>query len=226
MIVGVLLVASIFGIVALSALLVFRRDLVGVDLGTRSLLRLYLYLASLAGVVLVVVGVAALVDWAAAQVFGVEAIYGRPGMQPGEPDFVTAMAQQNELASRMDVLRGLTLGSFGLLVWAGHRFVRSRVSDPDEETSALRRAYDVLGMFVFGAATVILLPVGVYLALSKALLAAGELAYVQGFGDSLAGGIASAPVWLVYLMRVMRAASKRPETRMPARPAPVPTGVA
>ena len=225
MITAVLALASVFGIVVLALMLVFRMDLVGVDLGSRSLLRLYLYLGSLAGVVLVVIGAAAIVDWIGAQVFGVEAIYGRPGLQPDEPNFAVMMAQRSELASQMDVLRGATLGVFGALFWGAHRFMRSRLADEDEEHTLLRRAYNVLGMFVFGVATVILLPVGIYLALSKALLTAGDYAFVQGVGDSLAGGLASLPVWLLYLMRVVRAVPERTAPR-PRRQAPVPTGIA
>lgn len=206
MIVGVLLFVSVFAVVALTLLLVFRKDLVGVDLGSSSLLRLYLYIGSLAGIILVVIGLAALIDYAA-QVFGVAALYGRQGaiLDPNAP--VGAARQyvdQVTHRSQTDVIRGLTLLLFGALFWGGHQLARARFASAEEATSLLRRAYNVIGMFVFGVATMILLPVGTYVALSYALLTPGENVYVQGFGDSLAGGLVSAPVWLFYLMRVVR----------------------
>lgn len=218
MITGILVAAAVFGVVALTLLLIFRKDLLGVDLGTRSMLRLYLYIASLAGVILVVIGVAAIIDWGAANVFGVVAVYGRPGIDPYAPASASAqMAEQNALRSQMDVLRGITLAVVGALVWGGHRFARRLVADGDENASLLRHAYDVLGTFVFGLGTIVLLPVGIYLALSAALLTPGAGAFMQGFGDSLAGGIVCLPVWLVYLFSVIRALpAKVPTTSLRA----------
>jgi hypothetical protein len=207
MIVGVLLFVSVFAVVALTLLLVFRKDLVGVDLGSSSLLRLYLYIGSLAGIILLVIGLAALIDYAAAQVFGVAAIYGRQGaiLDPNAPaGAARQFLDQVTHRSQTDVIRGLTLLLFGALFWGGHQLARARFASAEEATSLLRRAYNVIGMFVFGVATMILLPVGTYVALSYALLTPGENVYVQGFGDSLAGGLVSAPVWLFYLMRVVR----------------------
>ena len=50
MVIGVLLAAAVLGVIVFALLLIFRGDLVGVDLSGASLLRLYLYLASLAGI--------------------------------------------------------------------------------------------------------------------------------------------------------------------------------
>lgn len=222
MVIGVLLAASVAGVIALTLLLVFRRDLVGVDLSPRSLLRFYLYLASLAGVLVVVIGAAAIIDWGMAQLFGIEAVYGRAPLAPAMGDPYTAYAHEATLRMQNDLLRGLTLVVFGAIFYGGHRFARRRLGDPGETTSILRRAYDVLGTFVFGLATVILVPVGIYQALSVAILTPPSDVFVQGFGDSLAGGIVAAPVWLLYLLRVIRAGSARAVPTRPARQAPVP----
>lgn len=205
MIIGVLAVAAVVGVVALTLLLIFRKDLVGVDLSGRSLLRLYLYLASLAGVILTVIGVAALLDWAGGNVFGIEAIYGRvpssldPGFYPPN------LANESVLRHQNDLLRGLTLVVFGAAFYGGHRLARRWLGEADAAGSVLRRAYDLLGTFVYGVATLILLPVGIYQMLSFTLITPAPDVFQAGFGDSLSGGIAALPVWLVYLYRVVRA---------------------
>jgi hypothetical protein len=89
--------------------------------------------------------------------------------------------------------------------------------------SALRRAQNVLGTFVFGVGTVILVPVGIYYALSVALLASAQDVFRQGIGDSLSGGLIALPIWLIYLRRIARAAAAEALTTTP-RPAPIAAG--
>jgi len=70
MISAVLLMTGVISAVIFMLLLVFRRDLIGVDLSARSVVRLYLYLASLAAVIVLAIGVSALLDWGTASAFG------------------------------------------------------------------------------------------------------------------------------------------------------------
>lgn len=216
MITGVLGVSAIVSVIALIALMIGRKDLVGVDLGARSLLRLYLYIGSLAGVLLVVIGLAALIDYGAAQVFGVQAIYGQQpygGIDPSTGvNYAQQYADQARLNSQMDVLRGVTFMVFGALFWGGHWFARRSFGEADEGSSVLRRAYNVMGTFVFGVGTVVLLPFGIYIALSQAVLTPNEDVYMQGFGDSLAGGIVSLAVWIYFLFSVIRALPRKAAT--------------
>ncbi len=72
--------------------------------------------------------------------------------------------------------------------------------------STLRRAYMVLGTFVFGISAIVLLPVGVYQALSMWLIPHTDDVYLPGFADALTGGIVATPIWLFYLMRMARTA--------------------
>jgi len=209
MAIGILTAAGVVGVILFALLLIFRRDLVGVDLSGRSLLRMYLFLASLAGVIVLALGVAATLTWGMASLFGMNAAYDRvPGMPEAE-----LLAQKDQ-----DLLRGLTLAVFGLLFWGGHRIGRGRLGD--DGASVLRRAYDVLGTFVFGLATVILLPVGIYQALAVAILEPMANVFRQGFGDALAGGIVAVPIWLTYLLRVIRAVPAEKPSAIAGRPAP------
>jgi hypothetical protein len=216
MVIGVLLAASVLGVVVFALLLIFRRDLVGVDLSGRSLLRLYLYLASLAAIVVFAIGVSATLDWGMSSAFGGEVVYGRPpvvqlcpvGEKCVDPEQLrTQYTHEREQRQQQDLLRGLTLVAFGALFWGGHGIVRRSLGGREDAASALHRAYNVLGTFVFGFGTVILLPVGMYFALSAALLPPAEDVFRQGVGDSLSGGLAALPIWLIYLQRIVRAAA-------------------
>lgn len=229
-VISILVAAGVIGIIVLALLLVFRKDLVGVDLGARSLLRLYLYLASLAAVIVFTVGVATTLDWGMARAFGGEAVYGRPALAqlcpPGTTCVDPARVQlqyQHERDQRQqeDLLRGVTLAVFGAIFWGGHRLARGRIRGAPEKGSTLRRAYDVLGTFVFGAGTVILLPVGIYHVLYVTLLQPPPDVFAEGIGDSLAGGLVAAALWLVYLLRVVRAISAETSPRIAAAPAAV-----
>lgn len=60
----------------------------------------------------------------------------------------------------------------------------------------------MLGTVVFGLSTIVLLPTGVYQALSNVLLSTPENYFRQG-ADALGGGIVSLPIWLIYLRLVV-----------------------
>jgi hypothetical protein len=62
----------------------------------------------------------------------------------------------------------------------------------------------MLGTVVFGLTTVVLLPTGIYQALSYLILPADAGVYRPGVSDSLAGGLVTLPVWLIYLWLVVR----------------------
>ncbi|MBU6423587.1 MAG: hypothetical protein KGJ98_02740 [Chloroflexota bacterium] len=213
MTIGILVAVGVVCTILLALLLIFRRDLVGVDLSGRSLLLLYLYLASLAGVITVAVGVSLLLSWGTGVAFGLETAYGRPPIltpcPPGQcPDPLQIAAQyqhQSEQRLSGDLIGGLTTGFFGLLFYAGHKLGRRALGE-DDDASVLHRAYVVLGTFVFGLSAIVLLPVGVYQALSIWLIPHTDDVFVPGIADSLTGGIVATPLWLYYLMRMARGA--------------------
>ena len=212
MISGVLIAAAFVGTIVFALLLIFRRDLVGVDLAARSLLRLYLYLASLVAVIVFAIGVAGVLDWGMASAFGGEAVYGRPPLEmvcpaaekcPDPEQLRLQYLHERQQSQDRDLIRGLTLTFFGATFWGAHVLGRRAAAGPDERTSALRRAYFVLGTFVFGLGTVVFLPVGVYQALSAALLRHAPDVFRPGVGDSLSGGLVALPIWLLYLRAVV-----------------------
>lgn len=143
------------------------------------------------------VGLATLLDWGAGTAFGTDILYGRP---PIELRFLHRSEQRHDEA----LIGGLTFTIFGSMFWAAHPWGRARAAGAAERGSALRRAYGVLGTFVFGIATIVLVPVGTYVVLSATPLPARTDAYRQGIADVLSGGLVALPIWLVYLRRLVR----------------------
>ena len=220
MVLGVLFPIAILGLLALGAALLFRRGGEGVDLGPRSLLRFYLYVASLAGILTLVIGLSGILNAGLATAFGRGFVYGSspvpaiarpcPPNEPnvkcveGAPDYQQQQLRQEERRQGEDLIRGITFTVFGALFWAAHWAARRGIMGADEGRSGLRRAYLMLGTVVFGLATIILLPMGIYQALSFLILPTADGVYRQGSGESLSGGLVTLPVWLIYLWLIVR----------------------
>src|SRR3989440_12832973 len=76
MLVGVLTALGVLGAIGLLVVLFLQRGRDGVDLSLGGLLRLYLYLASLAGVIAFAVGLAGIISYVLAAAFGLDLVYG------------------------------------------------------------------------------------------------------------------------------------------------------
>lgn len=217
MIVGVLAPIAVLGGLALIIILFLQRGRDGLDLSPRNILRLYLYLASLAGLVVFAVGMASAMNYGLARTVGDVFIYGGntspaevracpPGAEGCKEltEEERARIERDEQMFRErrrdeDLIRGITYSVFGGLFWVAHWAARRGLG---EDVPALRRGYLMLGTVVFGLATIVLLPTGIYQALSNILLTRPENTYVNG-ADALGAGIVSLPVWLVYLRLVV-----------------------
>lgn len=222
MILGVLAPIAVLATLALIVVLFLQRGREGVDLSPRGILRLYLYLASLAGIVVFALGVASVVNYSLARTVGNELIYGGPGPLPAAvrcppeaigkgcieptPEQVEGQRIQQKLQTDRrrdeDLIRGITFTVFGAVFWGAHWAARRGVGELDMTMSGLRRGYLMLGTVVFGLATIVLLPTGIYQALSNVLLPTSDSFYRQG-ADALGGGIVSLPIWLMYLRLVV-----------------------
>src|SRR4029077_19523750 len=139
MLVGVLTALGALGAIALLVVLFLQRGRDGMDLSLGGLLRIYLYLASLAGVIAFAIGLAGIISYVLASAIGLDAIYGgpRPSIQPAFPqqvcppgtpcpppvNFVPApddrVRQQAE-----DLVRGVTFVIFGGVFWAADWWAR------------------------------------------------------------------------------------------------------
>jgi hypothetical protein len=203
---------------AAGALLVFlvvlfvQRGRGELDLSTQTLFRVYLYVGSFAGVLVVVFGLAALLNAGLAVAAGNDFVYGSaPGVEyfvrpcspegscPPTPDAASFRAQQaTELDRRRadDLVRGATFTAFALPFWLVHWLARNRMFG---DQGLLQRAYLLVGTAVFGIGTIALLPMGVYQALSGVVISRPPEFYRQGVSDTLTAGIVSLAIWLLYL---------------------------
>jgi hypothetical protein len=204
---------------AAGALLVFlivlfaQRGRGELDLSPQTLFRVYLYVGSFAGVLMLVFGLAALLNAGLAAAAGNEFVYGstpdvaylvRPcppdATCPPAPEAEEFRAQQTaELVRRRadDIVRGASFTAFALPFWLAHWLARNRIGFGDQ--GLLQRAYLLVGTAVFGIGTIALLPMGVYQALSGLVISRPPEFYRQGVSDTLTAGIVSLGVWLLYL---------------------------
>ena len=233
MLVGVLTALGVLGAIGLLVVLFLQRGREGMDLSLGGLLRLYLYLASLAGVIAFAIGLAGLISYVLAAAFGLDVVYGGQPNQPfpAQPAFPIVscppgavcpspvfgpvptpvqipdprVRQQTE-----DLVRGVTFVIFGGVFWAAHWWARRALAGVADRASGLHRAYLILGTAIFGIATIALLPMGIYQALSFAIVPPNQFSFRPGAGEALSGGLAALPLWLAYLWLVQRALRTAP----------------
>ena len=224
MVIGILVPAAILGLLVVGAAMLFRRGGDALDFAPRNLLRLYLYIASLAGIIVLSIGLSGILSAGLAATLGTGFVYGSnsfpvpamapacpPNIPPGSPeckgnppDFTERQARELERRRGEDLIRGITFALFGALFWGAHWTARRTVIGTDESQSGMRRGYLMLGTVIFGLSTVVLLPMGIYQALSYLILPAADGFYRQGAGESLSGGLVTLPIWLIYLWLVVR----------------------
>ncbi len=220
MFVGLVAAGAALGVLVLIVALFVQRGREGIDLSPRGLLRAYLYAGSFAGLVALVFGLAAVGNFVLASAAGNDVVYGAPPVprpaiapacppnfpncpQPPSPDEqLKRQAEQNERRRNEDLLRGITFTVFGAVFYGAHYAARRGIVGADEQ-GGLRRAYLMLGTAVFGLATVVLVPTGLYQLLANAILPASPDIFHQGVSDSLMPGLVSLVVWLVFLRLVV-----------------------
>ncbi|HEV2248915.1 MAG TPA: hypothetical protein VGT60_00215 [Candidatus Limnocylindria bacterium] len=220
---GVLVTVGVLGAIVGAIALLVRGGRGAMELAPRNLVRVYLYIASMAGIIVLVVGLSGILTAGFAAAFGNSFVYGDstpfpttvscppspdPSVKcapPGQPDFAQQRVRELDRRRADDLIRGLTFTVFGALFWGAHFAGRRSVMGADELTSGLRRGYLLLGTVIFGIATVILLPTGIYQALSYLILPGEQNGgFRQGVGDTLPGGLVTLPIWLIYLWLVVR----------------------
>lgn len=232
MLVGVLTALGVLGAIGLLVVLFLQRGRDGMDLSLGGLLRVYLYLASLAGVIAFAIGLAGIIAFVLASAFGLDVVYGGqtprpvPAVAPACPPNTpcppfTPFPQQVIPDDRIrrqteDLVRGVTFVIFGGVFWAAHWWARRALAAVADRASGLHRGYLILGTAIFGIATIALLPMGIYQALSFAIVPPDQFAFRPGAGEALSGGLAALPLWLAYLWLVQRALRTAPPSPPPA----------
>lgn len=214
------------------------------DLSLDGLLRAYLYVASLAAIIVFAAGVAGLIAYMLAAAVGLDFVYGgsypQPAIAPAPcpPDaicppvraFLQPENDYRRFQQNQDLIRGVTFVIFGAIFWGAHWLARRSLAPRDERASGLYRAYLMVGTVIFGIATIALVPFGIFQALSFLIGSQQPGGFSPGVGETLPGGLAALPIWLVYLwlvLRTIRGGGRREFVRgggssgPPAEPAPV-----
>lgn len=215
---SVVIGGAVLSMAVLLVVLFVQRGREGVDLSPRTLLRTYLYAASFAGLVALVIGLSSFLSWGIAQAAGADVVYGGtpkpmiarpcPPAVTGcvEPNVEEIRRQQEEQQRRQvgeELLRGITFTVIGAVFYGAHYAARRGIVGAEESRGALRRGYLMVGTAVFGLATIVLVPTGLYQLLANAILETPENVYRPGIGDSFAPGVVSLVVWLVFLRLVV-----------------------
>lgn len=91
----------------------------------------------------------------------------------------------------------------GALFFVVHWQGRRKLETVDERASLLRRGYFLLGVAIFGVASIVVLPAAVNETLRYALIPYGADEYRPGAGETLGSAIAVVPTWLLYLRVVL-----------------------
>lgn len=217
----VVIAGTVLAIAAVLVVLFAQRGREGVDLSPRALLRAYLYAASFAGIVALVFGLSSLLNWSIAQAAGPDVVYGGapspalvrkcpPGavgcVDPPQEEIDRMKRQQDEQRRRQvaeELLRGITFTVIGGIFYGAHYGARRGIVGSEETRTGLRRAYLMIGTAVFGLATIVLVPTGLYELLANALLRAPEEIYRPGIRESFAPGLVSLIAWLAFLRLVV-----------------------
>jgi uncharacterized membrane protein YedE/YeeE len=109
-----------------------------------------------------------------------------------------------------DLIRGGTLTVIGGLLFGLHTVLRRRQAQEDEPEAAgnFLRGYLIVGLITFGVVGLVALPVGVYQTLKFVLITPLPTQQRVAPGNTLATGIILTPIWVFYLMALMRAARR------------------
>lgn len=206
-------VAVIGIIVALIVYTVKKRQGVSseVSFTPRFILKIYLYFMILASIITFVGGLSFLLNGFFANQFGPEFSYRPEYVTPavevidanGNPKPVEATYEIPAHAGERDIIRGLTMVMFGLLIGVIHVLVTRAVETKEERmNSPLYRLYVVIGLSVFTIGSLVSIPVGIYRALSYQFIEQpSTLDPYQRLvpGESIASAIAYLPFWILFI---------------------------
>ncbi len=212
---GYLIALTVLTAVAASIVFIATfRQIPRASVSARLLLRLYLEVAALTGMLFFAVEFAGQVEWGLGEAFGLDAVYGSvptfqtlsptahcapptaPICQPADVQRELWFADRSRRHAE-DLARGAIFAAVAALFSAAHFALRRGLLVEEERRSLLRRAHLVVGLIVFGLATAIYLPPGISLLVDR--LAYPRFENSGGIGVSLAFGISTLVVWLLYV---------------------------
>lgn len=192
------------------------------------LFRLYLYLMSLVSLMVMVFGLAFLLNAGFTPAFGKDFSYQAPplyrpiekatpppakgeGPEAAVPQGASNLEEQRanrdkELNRqfREGLINGIIMTALGGVVWVTHTVARRRMDAPlERKENLLNRAYVMVLLLIFGIGSIVGLTSGLSQAV-KFAVAGDEYTYRSAPGNSLAIAIMFVPFWIYYLIAVFR----------------------
>ncbi len=194
----------------------------------RSLLTVYFYLLSIAGLIVLLIGLSGLVNAGLGALLGRDFSYQRtpvgvpavplmspegvPQRQFPSPEELTQESyRQQERQAREVLLQGISMTVVGGLVWALHMMGRRKTETAEERRAwFLHTAYLAILLAICSIVGIITLASGVYDTLRFYLLQPpGQFEYRTPPGQSLSAALVFAPAWAYYLVSLLRDVRQR-----------------
>lgn len=108
-----------------------------------------------------------------------------------------------DLAMRMDLINGLSMGMIGLSLLLVHYFGRRWIETEEESSDPMRRFYLLSGLIIFTLVTLTSLTHGIPETLRYVLLEYNERG-MESPGESPSVAIVALPIWIFYLIETIR----------------------
>ena len=131
-----------------------------------------------------------------------------PAIEELTPEEEEALREEGlQRAFEEGLLRGISYGAIGAIIWAAHVWGRGRVETPEERRGDLLGRLYLLGLLlVFGIVTVSSLPSATFETLRYYIL---DDDLRQTPGGELSTALAALPVWLLYLKGTIQSRSSQ-----------------
>ena len=192
-----------------------------INISFRLLLTAYFYLLTIAGLIVLLVGLSGLVNAGLGAVLGRDFSYTRPPIArpiPVTPEGVpqkTAPSpeeqrlqaeRQQERQSREGLLQGGSMAVIGGIVWALHSLGRRRMEEGEERAASfLRMGYLLVLLAVSSLVSMITLSSGVFETLRFYLVeSVNEFEFRSPPGQNVSAAVVFTPVWAYYLLALLR----------------------
>ncbi len=234
MIVAIVAAVVLVGVVVAAVATVARTGSAEALTGRVALLG-YLHFASAVSTLVIAVGLVSLVTAALTVPAGRDFSYriavprpppvARPAGVPAPPGVSEEeIRRQNEVQAenqrKDDLVRGLTLGLVGLVIWGLHTLGLRALETPEERRhSALSRLHRLGLLAIFGAAGLVALPLAAYELARYVVLGSDDFDPGRP-GNAVATAVVVLPIWLYELWQTLRVYRRpSPDSRVRQEPA-------
>lgn len=183
------------------------------NLSFRTIAAAYFHLMAIACFLVMTVGIATALKAGLSDAFGRPFSYytppvsrptpeGAPSRVPPPEDRTDFGRREVDRQYQNDLIQGVTLAVVGAVLWGLHTIGRREVTPPEIELF-FSRAYSTVLLAIFGPVGVVFLPTGLYELLRYLLVSIDDASRNQP-GASVATALVFVPIWMYYLMDILK----------------------